>query len=524
VRARRFFFELVHEVGEDVGHGGAAGVGQLDAGGEGEVGSGCEVAVENRGEVGDGDGCADTGATTDAGVGACGPDQVDRLCDEGGGRGAPGLLLHDDALFGLGLVGEADQLEAVEEGFGQMARGHKLGRVLRGDQTKARGRLDRAQVRDLDNPFVERRQEDVLDAFGHSVQLVDEQQGTGTHGFHQRTQDEEVGLVAALEHAGWVEVAHELGLGVPTVAVNPYEAPSHPSCDGPRQSGLPHADRSFEERVTTGAQAGVDGPQRTTSAHDAVVGGEGVGVERRGHEHLRGGRRSPLTSGVVVPSHASRYVSGPSPPRRSASMSESRPTSANVKWHHGELTEADRQRLLGGPGCVVWFTGLSGSGKSTVARRVERHLLEAGVRAYVLDGDNLRHGLNGDLGFSAADRQENIRRVGEVARLMQDAGLVVLSAFVSPYAADRDRVRGLVPDGAFLEVFVDTPLEVCEARDPKGLYKKARAGEITNFTGISAPYEAPVQPEIHLKTDGLSIDECAAEVVRGIQARGYAKA
>ena len=197
-------------------------------------------------------------------------------------------------------------------------------------------------------------------------------------------------------------------------------------------------------------------------------------------------------------------------------------TSANVKWHHGELEETERERLLGGPGCVVWFTGLSGSGKSTVARRVERRLLEEGARAYVLDGDNLRHGLNGDLGFSPADRAENIRRVGEVARLMADAGLVVLSAFVSPYAADRDRVRGLVPGGRFLEVFVDTPLEVCESRDPKGLYKKARAGVISDFTGISAPYEAPVSPEIHLETAGKSIDACAAEVMEGIRARGYA--
>jgi adenylylsulfate kinase len=204
-------------------------------------------------------------------------------------------------------------------------------------------------------------------------------------------------------------------------------------------------------------------------------------------------------------------------------MSESRQSSSNVKWHHGELAEDERQRLLGGPGCVVWFTGLSGSGKSTVARRVERLLIQQGVRAYVLDGDNLRHGLNGDLGFSAEDRTENIRRVGEVARLLQDAGLVVLSAFVSPYAADRGRVRSLVPDGAFLEAFVDTPLAVCEARDPKGLYKKARAGIIANFTGISAPYESPESPEIHLETDGLSIDECAERVVAGIRSRGYAK-
>jgi len=204
-------------------------------------------------------------------------------------------------------------------------------------------------------------------------------------------------------------------------------------------------------------------------------------------------------------------------------MSDSSLTSSNVKWHHGELEEADRQRLLGGPGCVVWFTGLSGSGKSTVARRVERLLLQQGIRAYVLDGDNLRHGLNGDLGFSADDRKENIRRVGEVARLMQDAGMVVLSAFVSPYASDREKVRALLPEGAFLEVFVDTPLAVCESRDPKGLYKKARQGAIANFTGISAPYEAPVHPEIHLQTDGLTIDACAEQVVQGIRARGYAR-
>jgi len=206
-------------------------------------------------------------------------------------------------------------------------------------------------------------------------------------------------------------------------------------------------------------------------------------------------------------------------------MSDANPsttTSTNVKWHHGELDEASRERLLGGPGCVVWFTGLSGSGKSTVARRVEHHLLEDGVRAYVLDGDNLRHGLNGDLGFSPEDRAENIRRVGEVARLMADAGLVVLSAFVSPYASDRDRVRGLVPGGRFIEVYVDTPLEVCEARDPKGLYKKARAGVISDFTGISAPYEAPASPEVHLETDGRSINECAAVVTDGIRSRGYA--
>ncbi len=198
-------------------------------------------------------------------------------------------------------------------------------------------------------------------------------------------------------------------------------------------------------------------------------------------------------------------------------------TATNIRWHHGELDEQERERLLGGPGCVVWMTGLSGSGKSTVARRVEKLLLQGGVRAYVLDGDNLRYGLNSDLGFSPKDRQENIRRVGEVARLMADAGLVVLSAFVSPYRADRDGVRAILPEGRFVEVFVDTPLEVCEARDPKGLYQKARAGAIQGMTGIDAPYEAPETPEIHLQTAGRDISECAQDIIDALRARGFAQ-
>jgi bifunctional enzyme CysN/CysC len=171
----------------------------------------------------------------------------------------------------------------------------------------------------------------------------------------------------------------------------------------------------------------------------------------------------------------------------------------NVVWHEGAVARADRPTA----GATIWFTGLSGSGKSTVAAEVERALVAAGRPAYLLDGDNLRHGLNADLGFSAADRSENIRRVGEVARLFADAGVVALVPVISPYRADRDRARA-IHDGVglrFVEVFVDTPLEVCEARDPKGLYKLARKGEITGFTGIDDPYESPASPDLRLTPD-----------------------
>lgn len=174
--------------------------------------------------------------------------------------------------------------------------------------------------------------------------------------------------------------------------------------------------------------------------------------------------------------------------------------SENVVWHESDLPRSDRWAALGVVGATLWFTGLSGSGKSTVAVAVERRLLEAGTPAYLLDGDNLRHGLNGDLGFSAEDRSENVRRVGEVARLFADAGVVALVPLISPYRADRDRARA-AHDAArvpFFEVFVNTPIEECEARDPKGLYAKARAGEITGFTGIDDPYEAPVAPDLEL--------------------------
>ena len=192
----------------------------------------------------------------------------------------------------------------------------------------------------------------------------------------------------------------------------------------------------------------------------------------------------------------------------------STPKAENLTWHIGEVDREARAAAHGHRGAVLWFTGLSGSGKSTIGHRVERMLIERGAFAYVLDGDNVRHGLNSDLGFAPEDRVENIRRIGEVARLFADAGGLVLSAFISPYRADRDRVRALMGSGEFIEVFVDTPLEICEARDPKGLYKKARAGEISNFTGLDAPYEVPENPEVHLETANLSVDEAAAQVIR----------
>jgi adenylyl-sulfate kinase len=188
------------------------------------------------------------------------------------------------------------------------------------------------------------------------------------------------------------------------------------------------------------------------------------------------------------------------------------PTEKNLTWHQNTLAPEERARLLKQQGAVVWLTGLSGSGKSTVAMALEAHLMRAGRLAYVLDGDNVRHGLNGDLGFSAADRTENIRRVGHLSRLFADAGMVAISAFISPFQADRAAVRALV-GSRFLEVHLSTPLAVCEARDPKGLYKRARAGEIPTFTGISSPYEAPEAPELSLDTHALDLEECVRRLV-----------
>jgi adenylylsulfate kinase len=186
----------------------------------------------------------------------------------------------------------------------------------------------------------------------------------------------------------------------------------------------------------------------------------------------------------------------------------------NLTYHNSTVSPEDRERLLGQQGRVLWFTGLSGSGKSTLANATEAVLHASGRATFLLDGDNVRLGLNRDLGFSADDRTENIRRIAEVAKLMADAGLVVLTAFVSPYAADRAAAREIVGAGRFVEVFVDTPLAECERRDPKGLYAKARAGQIADFTGISAPFEAPQSPEIHLHPAEQSVSDCVDRVVR----------
>jgi adenylylsulfate kinase len=190
----------------------------------------------------------------------------------------------------------------------------------------------------------------------------------------------------------------------------------------------------------------------------------------------------------------------------------------NIVWHKAAVTPAERRAMHGHNPCVLWYTGLSGSGKSTIANAVDRLLFERGCHSYLLDGDNVRHGLNRDLGFDDAARVENIRRISEVSRLMQDAGLIVGTAFISPFIADRAQARALI--GAdFIEVFIDTPLSECEKRDPKGLYQKARAGEIKHFTGISSPYEAPLAPEVHLRTTQLSIAEAAAQVLHYLEQR-----
>lgn len=192
----------------------------------------------------------------------------------------------------------------------------------------------------------------------------------------------------------------------------------------------------------------------------------------------------------------------------------------NIVPHEHAVDHKQRCAIKEHQGAVLWFTGLSGSGKSTIANAVDHRLNQQGVHTYLLDGDNVRAGLNSDLGFSAEDRTENIRRIGEVARLFYDAGLIVLVAFISPYRADRDSVRQKLPDGAFVEVFVDCPLEVCESRDPKGMYKKARQNIIQNFTGISAPYEAPVQPEITVNSAEQSVEQCSAEVLQFLKEQG----
>jgi adenylylsulfate kinase len=203
-------------------------------------------------------------------------------------------------------------------------------------------------------------------------------------------------------------------------------------------------------------------------------------------------------------------------------MAEQKAT--NVTWHEHRVSSADRQKLNGHKVAVLWFTGLSAAGKSTVANTVDHKLHARGIHTYILDGDNIRMGLNKNLGFSAEDRTENIRRIGEVAKLFSDAGVIALTAFISPFKADRDQVRALFKNGEFHEIYVNASLETCEKRDPKGLYKKARAGEMKNFTGIDSPYEAPENPELVLDANNRSIDELADDVIAYLASKGLLSA
>ncbi len=202
-------------------------------------------------------------------------------------------------------------------------------------------------------------------------------------------------------------------------------------------------------------------------------------------------------------------------------MAEKKAT--NIKWHHGKITKEDRVKLLNQKGATIWLTGLSGSGKSTIAVELEHALIENKHQAYILDGDNIRHGLNNNLGFSPEDRTENIRRIGEVAKLFTEANVITIAAFVSPYREDRDNVRKLLNHGEFVEIYVKCSLDVCETRDTKGLYKKARAGEVKDFTGISAPYEEPLNPELTIDSSKLSVEESAREILNYLEEKGYVK-
>ena len=195
----------------------------------------------------------------------------------------------------------------------------------------------------------------------------------------------------------------------------------------------------------------------------------------------------------------------------------------NTVWHNATITRADREALHKHKSVILWFTGLSGSGKSTLAHAVEEHLHQIGISTFVLDGDNIRHGLCSDLGFTDSDRVENIRRIGELAKLMTEAGVITLTAFISPFKSDRDAARKLVPHGDFLEIYCQCPIETCEQRDVKGLYKKARAGEIPFFTGIGSPYEAPEQPELVVDTHIQTLDESVQSVIKLLMQRGVIK-
>ena len=199
----------------------------------------------------------------------------------------------------------------------------------------------------------------------------------------------------------------------------------------------------------------------------------------------------------------------------------SAPKSKNLTWHEGQVSRQDREQRLAQRGCTIWLTGLSGSGKSTLAVAAEKVLADRGHHTYILDGDNIRQGLNNNLGFSPEDRTENIRRIGEVAKLFTDAGSLVFSSFISPYRSDRDAVREIMADGDFIEIYVAASLETCEERDVKGLYAKARKGEIPEFTGISAPYEEPERPDLVVDTGSQSLDESVAVLIEYLDKNGY---
>jgi adenylylsulfate kinase len=199
------------------------------------------------------------------------------------------------------------------------------------------------------------------------------------------------------------------------------------------------------------------------------------------------------------------------------------PKSQNITWHHSIITKEDREKLLGQKGVTLWFTGLSQSGKSTLATEVEKILHKKGYSTFILDGDNIRHGLNRNLGFSPEDREENIRRIGEVAHLFSQAGIINMTAFISPYRADRKKARDLAGEGEFIEIFCKCSLDACEKRDGKGLYKKAKAGEIPEFTGISAPYEKPENPEITVETDKVTIEQGVEKITSYLEKNGFIK-
>ena len=195
----------------------------------------------------------------------------------------------------------------------------------------------------------------------------------------------------------------------------------------------------------------------------------------------------------------------------------------NIIWCDNHITKEDRVKQLSQKPCILWFTGLSGSGKSTIANAIESKLYKIGIKTYLLDGDNIRHGLNKDLGFSEKDRTENIRRISEVAKLFVDSGSIVLVAFISPFQRDRELARNLVKEDEFIEIFIDASLEICEQRDPKGLYKKVKEGKIKDFTGIDSPYEVPINSEIHLKTNELTIEQASEEVINYLKRFNYLK-